>query len=84
VTAYQGKQLKWFVGGAVVVVLSAMGLAYLGLSQAPDVLRAREQLSISQTHIALSAFWTFAEVVLAAWLATKMREEAPAVARSGS
>lgn len=76
VATYQGKQLKWFVVGAVLVVLSTLGLAFLGLAQTTDVQQIREQLSITRVQIATSAFWTFVEVVLAAWLARKMREEA--------
>lgn len=73
--AYQIRQLRWMVAGAIITVLSMAGLAVLYWSSAPDVVTVREQFGVTRVQVATSALWTFAEVVFAAWLAAQMRRE---------
>lgn len=72
VAAFMAKQVRWLVAGAVLTVLSVLGLALL-LSGDAAALAAREQLGVSEVEITASAVWTFAEVVFAVWLAARMR-----------
>lgn len=73
--AYQIRQLRWMIAGAVITVLSMVGLAVLYWSTAPDVVTVREQFGVTRVQVATSALWTFVEVVFAAWLAAQMRRE---------
>lgn len=73
--AYQLRQLRWMIAGAVITLVSVAGLAVLYWSGAPDVVTVREQFGVSRVQVATSVLWTFAEVVFAGWLASQMRRE---------
>lgn len=86
VLAFQSRQLTWLIAGAVLTVLSVLGLAVLGLSTDPVISDVRAQLMITPVQVTAAAVWTFAEVALAAWLAARMRKDsgAPPVRTGGA
>ncbi len=72
VSAFMAKQVRWLIAGAVLTVLSVIGLALL-MSEDPNAAATREQLGITQAEIMTAAIWTLAEVGFAVWLASRMR-----------
>lgn len=72
---FMSRQLAWLIAGGALTVISMIGLAYLGLSSDPTVEQMRREFMIGTTDITVAAVWTFAEVALAAWLASRMRRE---------
>lgn len=70
---FLARQIRWLIAGAVLTIMSLLGLAFLGLSTEASAVTAREQWGITPDEVMIAAVWTLAEVVFAVWLAGRMR-----------
>lgn len=75
VVRYQLRQRLWVFAGVVLLLMSLAGSAIIGLATGPAADSAREQLRLTPLDAAMSTVFLIGEIVLALWLAGKMREE---------
>lgn len=75
VVRYQLRQRLWIFAGVVLLLMSFAGSAIIGLATGPAADSARARLELTPLDAAMSTVFLLGEIVLALWLAGKMREE---------